>query len=146
MRGKTIVQSMEELHVQPKAGCTYEADYNAVGTEGIHQGTWTDRILEPSGHVLSGVTAVPAHILLGVPARRPEAQTGATVPCGGVHQGVGGQTDSRTAAMQVGSGPERVQAGQDQSTERSVVVGQQRLREPVAAQTQDTVVHRFAQL
>lgn len=140
------MQPLEELHVQPEAGRAHEADHHAVGPEGVHQGARADRVLEPPRHVLPGLAAVPAHILLGVPARGPQAETGAPVPCGGVLQGVGGQADRGPAAEQAGTGAERVQTGQDQPAERAAVAGQQRVREPVAAAAQDTAVDGLAQL
>lgn len=146
MRGETAVQPVEELHVQPEAGRAHEADHHAVGPEGVHQGARADRVLEPPRHVLPGLAAVPAHILLGVPARGPQAQAGAPLPRGGVLQGVGGQADRGPAAEQAGAGAQRVQARQDQPAERAAVVGQQRVREPVAAAAQDTAVDGLAQL
>jgi len=95
---------------------------------------------------LPGVATVPSYFLLGVPARGPQAQARASVPCGRVYQGVGGQADCWPAAQPPGAGAQRVQAGQDQPSKRPAVIGQQRVRESVAAPTQDLVVNRVAQL
>jgi len=108
VRGKTAVQLMEELHVQPETGRSHETDHHAVWPQGVHQRAWTDGVLEPPGHLLLGVPAVPAYILLGVPARGPEAQAGTPVSRGGVFQGVCSQTDSVPATGSIGAGPERV--------------------------------------
>lgn len=146
MRGKTAVQLVEKLHVQPEAGRAHEADGHAVGPEGVHQGARADRVLEPPSDVLLGVAAISARVLLGVPARGSQAEAGAAVPRGGVYQGVGGPADRVPAAEPAGTGAQRVQEGQDQPAKRAAIAGQQRVREPFAAATQDLVVHGVAQL
>jgi len=102
--GEAAVQPVEKLHMQSETGRTHEADYHTIRLEGVYQGAWVDRILEPPGHLLSGVAAIPTHILLGVPARRPQAQAGTSMPCGCVHQRVGGQADRRPTARTSGTG------------------------------------------
>jgi len=104
--------------VQSETGRAHEADYHTVGSEGVYQGARANRVLEPPGHLLPGFTAVPTHILLGVPARGPQAQAGTPMPRGRVHQGVCSQANRGPTAWAPGAGTQRVQAGQDQPAER----------------------------